>query len=733
MRNRLHSPFVTGRTSAGVAPGGAIDQSPGLRLALLFVGLAILMVVVAVRLTQVQSQLGESFAAAYQMTTERFESIPSTTGRILSSDGEVLAQDVGLFGVQVHYRWLEEPPDPLWLKQQVLSQLDRRERRPERIREGVKRLLAQRAEMWRRLSQVAGVSPEALAERRRGIQTRVERVLQKIAGSRTRQNAEAPPRMAAPGESWWRWAWSSAAAALTTSPERERDEPLIIQEQLQYHPIISEISSDMAAVIETQPHFFPGVRVALAVRRVYPRHDAAAHLIGYRTAISNEALADRRGRFPKGDPLDYRAGDQVGLAGLEQYYEQQLRGLRGEQRLVFNRRGELIHKELTRPPRFGQDLVLTLNLNLQHAAEQLLDATLQGPRQDELTGAELPVPRGGCIAAVDVRTGAVLAAAAAPRFDLNLLVNHDEAAWQRLVRDPRKPFFPRVSEMALPPGSVFKVLSAAAFLQSGRLDPSEHVYCQGFLDNPDAFRCYHSLVHGDVDLADALARSCNVYFFTAARRIGPDPIYEWGRRFGFGQPTGIDLPHENSGSFPVPAVPGRRPAKASGEALGLAIGQARLTATPLQIVRMMAAVANGGRLVTPHLVESFGPTVVETGVVQAAASEDLSPPEPHVIFGLSPATLRAIDRGLKRVVADPRGTGYKTVRIREMAIAGKTGTAETGGGREDHAWFAGYVPADRPKIAFVVVLEHAGSGGHAAGPVAREFVQAMLHTGVLHP
>jgi penicillin-binding protein 2 len=284
-----------------------------------------------------------------------------------------------------------------------------------------------------------------------------------------------------------------------------------------------------------------------------------------------------------------------------------------------------------------------------------------------------------------------------------------------------------------------------------------------------------------------------VYFFNAARTMGPHILCDWADRFGFGQPTGIDLPAEQSGRLPRPPDPSpatlankrseanttvkpisrARPTSSqtdldeplspwndgstdSGEAmgsnkrnpwypgdtLGLAIGQSRLTTTPVQIVRMMAAIANDGWLVTPHVAHEISPPPE----VDSATDHDstrrlglcpdrIEPPRQH-IAGLTDGTLARVREGLKQVVAHPQGTGFKTVRLKEVAIAGKTGTAEigrdrTGAIRPDHAWFAGYVPADNPQIAFVVVLEQAGSGGKAAGPVAQRFVQSLLELGLL--
>jgi penicillin-binding protein 2 len=246
---------------------------------------------------------------------------------------------------------------------------------------------------------------------------------------------------------------------------------------------------------------------------------------------------------------------------------------------------------------------------------------------------------------------------------------------------------------------------------------------------------HYAVGHGSVDLGDALCRSCNVYFFTAARRAGPQPVVAWAEKLGLGQPTGIDLPAEAAGHLPrrTGSVSDRSVRWYPGDTLGLAIGQSSLTVTPLQMARVMAAIANGGELVTPHLVASGGPVAIDAATGVLDARPVFAHPEPTPIPGLSEETLAAIRAGLYRVVHDPQGTGYHSVRLPEVAIAGKTGTAEVGGGQPDHAWFAGYAPADHPRIAFAVVLEHGGSGGKVAGPVAREFVKSLLESGLIGP
>ena len=744
-----------------------VDRYPVTRLIVLLALTVLPLGGVAWRVARLQIELPETYAAAFEQTTEKLEPIPTTNGRIIAG-GEVLAEDEILFGVKVHYRWLEQPPNADWVRQQARSHLTRAERRkPERVATEIERVKTLHEALWQRIAALADADPADLNRRRARIQKSVERIHRTVAerlqarhdlasgappdspstvaltgasASSGKESGSLHPPLAGQSNAeatWWQRAWDVAARALTTPPQRDADEPLVIQEELDYHPLLEEISLEMAAEIEAHPELYPGLRIAVATRRNYPHGPLASHVIGHRARVDEKELKARRERFPQGDPLDYQTGDWIGKTGIEGYYERHLRGLRGVRKLITNRRGEVLSTEIVRHPRPGRDLELALHPALQQESERLLDAALKGTIST--SSADIPattepsvepVPLGGCIVVLDVQSGEVAAAASAPRFDLSLFTHHDKTAWETTLADKRQPFFPRFSRMTLPPGSVFKTLTAVACLQSGRWDPDQRVECQGFLDHPRSHRCYifshFGVGHYATDLTKALAQSCNVYFFTAARRIGPEPIYDWAGRFGFGQPTGIDLAGERGGNLPVP--PGRQAAGAPrkpwfpGETLGLAIGQSSLTVTPLQVARMMAAVANGGQLVTPRLLRT--PHELASSAVSVGKSQ--------AILDLEPETLDRVREGLRQVVADSHGTGYKTVRLAEVDIAGKTGTAEVAG-RPDHAWFAGYVPADRPRYAFVVVLEHAGSGSKAAGPVARALVQNLLRQGLLAP
>ncbi len=347
---------------------------------------------------------------------------------------------------------------------------------------------------------------------------------------------------------------------------------------------------------------------------------------------------------------------------------------------------------------------------------------------------------------LDCHSGAILASASWPRFNPNIFVEGDRSQIQRMLNNPAHPLFDRAVQMALPPGSVFKVISACALLDHG-VDPRSPVDCEGYLHQPDALRCaifkQYGIGHGPVTLADALARSCNVYFFHHAEQLGPQPFLDWAQRLGLGMPTNVDLPSEAAGSLPkipLTSADASRDQSAAHPQLDprpLAIGQGALATTPMQMVRVVAAIANGGFLVTPHLAEGVGWHALSAAegrglnddVHAAHYDEPLAFLPPRPIPGLTPEMISAIRKGLRQTVSDQQGTAHATVDLASVAIAGKTGTAQTGGSQPDHSWFVGYAPADDPQIAFVIALEHAGDAATAAGPVAKLLIERMHELG----
>ena len=375
--------------------------------------------------------------------------------------------------------------------------------------------------------------------------------------------------------------------------------------------------------------------------------------------------------------------------------------------------GHVAETERELEPSPGKDETLTLDFRLQQTAEELLDGALKRAALQY----EGRKPSGGALVVLDIHNGEILALASAPRFDPAVFAGDDSRRREILLSDPASPLFHRAIQMALPPGSVFKTLTAIALLESAGLDPAAMFHCRGYLDRPSEQRCAiyirQGTGHGDVKLSDALAESCNVYFFHHAESLPPEALADWSQRFGFGQRTGSDLGGEARGSVPSPdtiqTLSGHRWRTADAQAM--AIGQGALTATPLQIARMMAAVANGGLLVTPHMLSVDHPA--------------------HPIPGLTYSSLAAIRAGLLQAVADKEGISHDTLYLDQVSIAGMTGTAVIGDDQPDHAWFAGYAPADKPRYAIVVVLERAGDASTAACPVAKQLVLKMLDAGLL--
>jgi penicillin-binding protein 2 len=720
-----------------------------LRLVILYAAFVIPCTAIGVRLAWVQTVIPDRFLGAVDLRQEEYESVPCRDGRILTSDGMVVACDVPRFDLEVHYRWLEEPPHEGWLTRQARSTLSPADRRDPILVDAARdRVLAQRDAMFANLAVAAKVPREELLVRCSRIQERVERVyasVSQLQAQRASTDVGTPARQEQ--TPWWERGWQLFHDELTSPPERTRRDPLVIKEQEAYHLVIADVPLAVVGAVESLPSRFPGVRVKLSTRRVYPGQAFAAHVIGVRTPITGEELQERAEQYPDGDPLGYQDGDRIGRNGLERACDALLHGRAGLRRIVKDRHGLVIHSELVRAPIEGQDVILSFDSQLQARAESLLDSALQPqpqptePADPSASAPDAPPgidpPRGGCIVALDVRDGRILAAAAAPRFDVNLLVDFDAEQWEQATTDPRQPFFPRVTQMTVPPGSVFKILTSVALLESGQVDPDAMCRCRGYLDQPDRDRCliyrHYGVGHGDMNLESALCQSCNVYFFQAARTIGPDAIHDWAVRFGLGRPSGCGIPGERGGNVPSPGAGGEP--WFPGTTLQFAIGQAALTVTPLQVARMMAAVANDGVLVTPHFVsDPSHPVRHQSGHgIQTASFDSTETIWPSQrIPGLSGATLWRIRAGLRRVVEDPQGTGRR-VKLEPVSVAGKTGTAEVGGGLPDHAWFAGYAPADDPRVAFVVVLENGGSGGQVAAPVARRFVEALLETGTLQP
>ncbi len=777
---------------------------PALRLTVVFVMLCLPLLAVSARLVQLTLAGGAepfrhaSAANPAESAFVRWEPIPAPCGRIVTADGVTLAEDRPVFRLQVHYRWLQSPPDPDWLTA-TARELLRSGGVPRATREDSSnaspsdldraRELAERMHetLWVRLAETLQRPRDELEGQRRDIQRRIERMRQRILAAKRAPAAPPTP----PGTHDLAALWRRIVANVTET--RRSAETVTLQEELQYHTVAEDIPRDAAIKIQSRPDLFPGTRVTTAWKRVYPRGRLAAHWIGVRTELRAEDMAafGRDRLFPAAERLSIpdsvlsAAGRTVGRSGIERYYDADLAGSPGFRKVYYNAYGEVVREETVVAPRRGRDVRLNVLADLQAVCERLLDERIPRPEVQSVSRSSTRVrphwesdPTGGAIVVMETLTGRVLAAASAPGFDLSATIAADASRQAVYAADDRHPFVNRATQMAIAPGSSFKILTALAGLQA-RAPGGDAFFCRGYLDagHPDRYRCYvyrhFGVGHGVLDFETAFAKSCNVYFYSLGERLGARTLWLWAHRFGFGAPTGIDLPHESSGALPSPlppaggaravsppddhppaatqssrggsnasvfgqqplqnafAMPGvavkqRGPSEPQwhrADTLGLAIGQGRLAVTPLQMARLVAAIANGGRLVQPRLAQSGKAAPESIGTALRRTSK--LPVASTVVgadLGLDPKSLERIRKAMFAVVNHRGGTGYRYARSDKVVICGKTGTAQVANGG-DHAWFVGYFPADEPRFAFAVVLEHGGSGGRDAGPLARELAE----------
>jgi len=734
MRNSLRHPLFHGAPD----PQTALTSQPVRLPAVLLI--AALMLVLA-RVAWVQSQLPDDYLQALVATTTEDEILPARNGQI-QADATVLARDEDQWTLQIHYRWLEQQPEPTWLKQQLRQRLSREERRNESlVRSTEKKILNERHLMLQAVSQATGVSTLEIEARRGQIETRVRGIIERVNRPLLTDGDSAEDDGTGTAVSGLFLQLATAIrTALTTAPRRSETERIFVREEETWHQLLPEISPRVAAIISEHPERFPGVRVQAFSQRVYPAPDFAVHVVGARTRPETPASTQSDNAGVSATETSQQPAT-VGRFGVEKSYDAVLSGLPGVRQVVRDRRQRIVSSEILRQPIAGRDVLLTIDPRLQLLAEQLLAESLGDAERRLLPDLSDPLesaipdappepellPVGGSVVVMEADSGRLLALASAPEFNLTLFTHGTKDAWQAVNSDTRRPFVSRFLSMAIPPGSVWKIATAIAALESGTCTPQMEVVCRGFLQNPDEHRCLifraYGVGHGPINLRGALAQSCNVWFFNAAEQMGIEPQAIWADRLEFARKTGVDLPFERVGTLPA-----RPPVNASEtvrrrfarEALGFSIGQSRLTTTPLQIARLLAVVANGGWLVVPHVISDEGSARhLNEATMTPWSSKRVQ------VQGLNAGTLLAVRQGLLDGVSNPAGTAYRTVHLPGLSAAGKTGTAEAGAGRADHAWFAGYCPATNPRYVVVVTLEHGGSGARAAGPIARELFKML--------
>lgn len=475
--------------------------------------------------------------------------------------------------------------------------------------------------------------------------------------------------------------------------------------------LLRDVSREMVAEIAARKYDLPGVVIGVTPARNYIHKDLGAHALGYIREISKTQLE-------KPKYAGYRLGDYIGQFGIEKVHEEMLRGVRGLQRVEVNATGARIGEFSYESERMGNDLHLTIDINVQKAAEEAL-----GDKK-------------GAVVAMDPNTGEILALVSSPAFDPNIFTGQlSSEQWKDLSTGENAVLTNRVVQAAYPPGSVFKIITGLAGLNEGVISPNETVYCPGFYKFAGRkYRCHKHSGHGYVNLEQAIIQSCDVYFYALGQRLGVDTINHYATQFGLGDITGLSLAIESKGLVPSTEWKRKYFRKKEdqiwfpGETLSVAIGQGAVTVTPMQVARALAALVNGGYLVKPQLIKRV------TGAKSRTVRE-LAPDRTGVIK-LKPGVVSLMRKALTGVVNNTKGTGRRA-RLDldpEVIVSGKTGTAQVvsldyDGKHEkyqDHAWFAAYAPAEKPEIVVAVIVENSGHGGSVAAPISKELMTAFF-------
>ncbi|MDR2337183.1 MAG: penicillin-binding protein 2 [Deltaproteobacteria bacterium] len=484
--------------------------------------------------------------------------------------------------------------------------------------------------------------------------------------------------------------------------KRERFEPQII---------IQDADREQIAKLEANEYRLPGIIIEISPARIYPFKSLAAQLLGYVSEISANKLKERQ---LVGDET-YKLGDLVGKSGIEAIWEKELRGIDGKKLVEVDAHGKR-RKEVGKVDSIsGKDIQLTLDVDLQRAAENALQNKV------------------GAVVALDPNNGEVLALVSTPTYDLNMFSRSvSKTDWQALRNNPDKPMNNRAISGTYPSGSTIKLVETLAAVAENLPLATNRNVCPGYFQLGRRYACMKKEGHGSLNLQEALMTSCNVFFYQLALDLGIDRFYKYATALGLGSPTGINLPNESSGLFAnrewkknnFPNDPHWK----AYDILPMAVGQGFLNVTPLQIAQMTATIVNGGRFYRPFLVKKIINTM--TGEEQII--------EPELIRTLDDIPANAFETVkayASTVVNGNRGTGRR-VRLPGIEVGGKTGTAQykalvdnkkLNPEEDDHAWIVVFAPVQEPEIVVSVLVEHGGHGGSGAGPIAKQVLEMFFY------
>jgi len=477
--------------------------------------------------------------------------------------------------------------------------------------------------------------------------------------------------------------------------------------------LIENIERTEALILKERLADISGVSVEEKATRKYDSQATLAHILGYVGKINDK-------EYSKLKENDYTMVDYLGKTGLENYYEQILRGKYGKKQVEVDATGKISRILAESEPVSGNNLVLTLDYKLQKKVSQTLEKSFKKAKSP-----------GGSVVALDPRTGAVLAMVSWPSYDNNIFTTKSSkertSEYQKLATDPNKPLFNRALSGIYPPGSTIKMLVAAAGLQEGIININTYLYAKEAIEIPNKYD--PSIVyrypdwkpggHGYVNVISSIAKSCDVFFYAVGggyeniKGLGIDKLYQYFKKFGLGSKSGIDLPNENSGLAPNPEwkEKAKKESWYFGDTYHASIGQGDLLVTPLQLANYVTAIANGGNLMKPHLVWKIqdGEGNVIKEYKKEVKTENL----------VSRENIEIVRRGMREAVAS--GTA-RELRSLPVPAAGKTGTAQFDNNAKTHAWFTAFAPYDNPEIALAVVVDGGGEGHDVAAPIAREIL-----------
>jgi penicillin-binding protein 2 len=459
--------------------------------------------------------------------------------------------------------------------------------------------------------------------------------------------------------------------------------------------ILDQLNWQQVSLIEEQKQKLNSMFIDIGYLRFYPFSAAISHLIGYTGQINEQEKQQLN--------INNLSDFNIGKAGIEKYYENQLRGEFGYKKVEVNAYGKQVREIINVTSKPGHDIHLNINIKLQEQAQKYLNTQ-------------------GCSAIVmDTENGNILVLASSPGFESNNFSKLSENYWHSLTNDPCKPLINKTIQNCYPPGSVFKIITILAALESG-IKPDKTFFCSGeSMLGTNSFRCWHH--HGTLDMLGAIKHSCNNYIYALSRIIGSDKILATAKGFGFGYKTGIDLAPESSGFVPSKEWKKKKlkAAWSIGDTFNLAIGQGFLNVTPIQLARFITAIASMGKLYTPRIAKNT--------------------PEFQQI-NVDPVNIKIVQEGLYNAVNTAGGTAYYNRILGEnRQLAGKTGTSQVQSKahakddlsresiawqRRNHALFIGFAPYHMPKYSVTVFVDHGGAGSSSAAPIARKIMSDVL-------